>query len=436
MRGIYFEATDLSRVHRERLLKNGFLQEVMKGWYIPARPNDGAGESTAWYASFWAFCAAYLRERFGTNWCLSPELSLSVHAGNQTVPPQLLVRSPKGGNKVTTLPYKTSLFDVRAAVPEEKDIREKDGLRLFSLPAALIASSPSFFENNPTDARTAPATLRDASDVLGQLLEGGHSTIAGRLAGAFRNIGRDRIADEIVSAMRAAGYSVREQDPFTTKIALALPQREVSPYAGRIRLMWQQMRGAVIDGFPAPPGRPNDVGAYMKRVQEAYVTDAYHSLSIEGYRVNAALIERVRSGTWNPDTDEHDRDHRNALAARGYWLAYQAVEKSLGRVLEGENPGTVADEDHGAWYAKCSRRASRQDCCGLLILPDTATVLFLSGVQCTSRRAAKPCATPCLCFSRCLPRKPNRQSGSCSAILSLFISTLIWMVMAVLADSS
>ena len=89
-------AADLSRAHRERLLKNGFLQEVIKGWYIAARPDDAAGESTAWYASFWAFCAAYLRERFGRAWCLSPEHSLSLHTGNRTVPPQLVVRSPRG----------------------------------------------------------------------------------------------------------------------------------------------------------------------------------------------------------------------------------------------------------------------------------------------------------------------------------------------------
>ena len=72
---------DLTRTHRERLVKNGFLQEVMKGWYIPARPADAAGESTAWYASFWGFCATYLQERFGTNWSLSPEQSLLLHAG-------------------------------------------------------------------------------------------------------------------------------------------------------------------------------------------------------------------------------------------------------------------------------------------------------------------------------------------------------------------
>jgi len=37
----------------ERLLRNGFLQEVIKGWYIPSRPDEVKRESTAWYASFW-----------------------------------------------------------------------------------------------------------------------------------------------------------------------------------------------------------------------------------------------------------------------------------------------------------------------------------------------------------------------------------------------
>jgi hypothetical protein len=45
--------------------------------------------------------------------------------------------------------------------------------------------------------------------------------IAGRLASAFRNIGRDRIAEDIVKAMLAAGYAVRENDPFTAKPSLS-----------------------------------------------------------------------------------------------------------------------------------------------------------------------------------------------------------------------
>ena len=103
---------DLSRTHRERLVKNGFLQEVIKGWYIQSRPDEEAGESSSWFASFWNFAASYLESRFGEAWCLSPEQSLSIHTGNMTVPRQLLVRTNKGGNNVINLPYGTSLLDI------------------------------------------------------------------------------------------------------------------------------------------------------------------------------------------------------------------------------------------------------------------------------------------------------------------------------------
>ncbi len=347
---IAIRSGDLTRTHRERLCQNGFLQEVIKGWYIPARPDETAGESTAWYASFWRFCAAYLQHRFEKNWCLSPEQSLSLHAENWTVPRQLLVRSSKAQNNITALPHDTSLLDTRAIIPEDKDIKEKDGLRLFSLPVALIVCAPGYFRQNPTDMRAALSMVRDASEVLDRLLEGGHSTIAGRLAGAFRNIGRDQIADDIMQTMRTAGYDVRENDPFETPISFALPAREQSPYVNRIRLMWQEMREPIIERFPAAPGLPKDTKAYLKRVEDIYVTDAYHSLSIEGYQVSRELIERVRSGNWNPDQDDSDREHRSALAARGYWQAYQAVRESIGKTLQENNPGSVADNDHRNWY--------------------------------------------------------------------------------------
>lgn len=347
---VAIRSADLTRTHRERLLRNGYLHEVMKGWYIRARPDDPAGESTAWYASFWAFCAAYLNERFGTEWSLSPEQSLSLHAGNRAVPHQLLVRSPKARNQVTPLPHQTSLLDVRGALPAEAQRQEKEGLRVFSLPAALIACAPGYFSQKAIDARAALAMVPDASDVLALLLAGGHSAVAGRLAGAFRNIGRARIADDILKTMRAAGYDVRENDPFSDRPPLALPAREKSPYVTRVHLMWQQMRKTVTDIFPAAPGPVADINAYMKTVEDIYVADAYHSLSIEGYRVSPALIERVRTGAWNPDAVQNDREHLNALEARGYWQASQAVRESVRKVLSGENPGTVVDANHGDWY--------------------------------------------------------------------------------------
>ncbi len=341
---------DLSRTHRERLLGSGFLKEVIKGWYVPSRPDEAPGDSTPWYASFWDFCAGYLSVRFGQEWCISPEQSLSFHVGNRTVPVQLLVRTPRGGNKPTDLPHGTSLLDLRSTMPADAETVERDGLRLFSVPAALVAISEQHFRRASTDVRTAMAMVEDAADVLALLLDGGHSVVAGRLAGAFRNAGRARFADDIVKTMEAGGYTVRETDPFDDMPRIVSAAREASPYVNRIRLMWDAMRQSVLEVFPAAPGLPEKPEAYLKAVEEVYVNDAYHSLSIEGYRVSAALIERVRSGVWNPDENAEDRDNRNALAARGYYDAFGAVKASLEKVLSGANAGAVSHEEHAAWY--------------------------------------------------------------------------------------
>jgi len=347
---VAIRAKHLTRTHRERLAKNGFIREVMKGWYVPSSPDEAPGESTAWYTSFWAFCANYLNERFGEEWCLSPEQSLTLWTGDWTVPKQVLARSPKGGNKPLALPYGTSIFDVRLELPPADDVEVNNGLRSFNLPAGLIATSPTHFTAQPIVMRAALAAVTDASDLLGRLLEGGHSTIAGRLAGAFRNIGRDSIANSIALTMRAAGYTVNETDPFKGIPHVALSTRETSPYVNRVTMTWQRMREDVLAQFPAPPDKRPAKAAYLKHVEDVYVIDAYNSLSIEGYRVNTELIERVRSGAWNPNTIEADRNHKDALAARGYWQAFQRVKQSVGRVLDGQSAGEVAQGDHGAWY--------------------------------------------------------------------------------------
>lgn len=342
--------SDMTRLHRERLQKQGFLQLVINGWYIPARPDVGPGETTAWYASYWDFVRAYLEERFGDDWSLSPEQSLLLHAGQWRVPMQLLVRSPGGRDRVTTFLHGTSLYDSRLQPARDGDLQILQGLRLYSPEAALIAAGPGVYTTNPTEIRTLLASRRDMSAVLERLLNGGHSAIAGRIAGACRNIGREQDADEILSTMRAAGYDVREADPFEARLPGVAFRRDETPYANRIRMMWQAMREPVVRRFPAPPTAPLNLDRYMEAVEEIYVTDAYHSLSIEGYRVDATLIEKVRAGDWSPETDVNDRAQRDALAARGYYDAFQAVKESVRKVLKGANPGQTADADHRAWY--------------------------------------------------------------------------------------
>lgn len=341
---------NLSDNDRRRLLKGGFIKKVIKGWYIPCRPDEKKGDSTSWYVSFWKFCEMYLNDRFDEVWALSPDQSLKLHAGNQTIPDQLIVRSPKGRNKATDLIHGTSILEVRAELPSLNEVIVKDGIRLFSLAAGLINATPGFFTQNQIDARAALGMVNDSSEVLHLLLEGGHSTIAGRLAGAFQNIGRDRIADDIKKTMKSAGYNVRVNDPFESEVDSEILIKTKAPAINRMYLMWDSMRGTVLDHFPEPPGMPKNQEKYLKEVEDVYVTDAYHSLSIEGYRVSAELINKVRSGNWNPEEESQDREHRDAMAARGYWQAFQAVRESIKKVLNGNNPGMVAYDDHGNWY--------------------------------------------------------------------------------------
>jgi len=344
------KATDISRTHRDRLVVNGFIRQVIKGWYISARPDERTGDTTSWYTSFWYFTVVYFNTRFGKNWCLSPEQSLSIHSGNMTVPRQLLVRSPDAHNNNTELLCGTSFFDVSLALPAENERQEIDGIHVFSIAAGLLACSPEFFLKNATDSRTCLSSIRDSSEILSLLLQGGHSVKAGRLAGAFRNIGRDKIADEIISTMKSTGYDIREDDPFLTKLSLTFSNRETSPYANRIKLMWHSMRQTVIDNFPKGMEFLKVKKLYLKQVEEIYASDAYNSLSIEGYRVTAKLIEQVRSGNWNPDDNVSDKEQRDAIAARGYYQAFQKVKESINAVLDGKNAGDIAYNDHGMWY--------------------------------------------------------------------------------------
>jgi fido (protein-threonine AMPylation protein) len=346
-----FRSSELSRTHRERLLRNGFLRNVLKGWLISSSPSARAGDTTPWYASFWEFCSRYCNERFGDEWHLSPEQSLFLHAQNTVIPKQVVVYSPKGTNHTMKLLFGTSIYDLKQQeVPSKSDMSVKDGLRLFSPAAALVKVTEGFFVRKPIETQVVLASMPDAADVLRLLLNGGHSAKAGQIAGAFRRIGRPQIADEIVKTMKSAGYDVREADPFAPEKTFAALPVTAAPIVGRMQAMWESMREAVAETLPKAPGLPKDKKAYLRFVDDIYKSDAYHSLSIEGYSVTPALIERVREGGWDPDHHDDDRKSRDALAARGYWQAFQTVKGTVAEIIAGGNAGALARTAHKDWY--------------------------------------------------------------------------------------
>ena len=358
-RGVYRSA-EFSREDRERLVRHGWLAPIVKGWLMASEPSVLDHDSTPWHAAYWEFCSRYCAHRFGSRWHLSPDLSLTLHAESSTVPSQVIVRAADAGNHRIDLPFETSLFNLKSPrEPAAEDLCLKDGLRLFTVEAALLRVPKRFFQEHPVEAQTALASVRQVTELVRRLLEGSHSKVAGRLAGAFRHIGRDRFADEILRAMRDTEHDVRESNPFSLDDGQAASARRSirgytsPPITHRIRTLWDLARNPILDAFPAPPGLPAEADAkerFLKQAHEIYVTDAYHSLSIEGYRVTQDLIDQVRAGDWDPEHVPEDRKQHDTLAARGYWQTFLAVQKSIGDILNGANAGETFRTDHGRWF--------------------------------------------------------------------------------------
>lgn len=345
-----FQSAELSRVHRERLKQAGFVHEIIRGWLMSGSPDTREGDSTLWYASFWEFSARYAASRFGQDWHLSPEQSLLLHAQNTAIPTRVVVYSPNGTGNPANLPFQTSLYELKtSAMPPATDLTTIHDLRVYTTAAALVKLQESFFQRFPIEAQVALSAIGDSSALLAPLLEGGHPYIAGRLAGALRRVGRTAIADDIVVGMKAADFVVRESDPFDAHQRVH-DFSAYSPIVARIRALWAAFREPVLALAPATPGLPDDKAAYLKAVDDIYKSDAYHSLAIEGYTVTPELIDRVRSGQWNLKLSEADRKSRDALAARGYWQAFQSVKATVSQILEGEDPGSLIGDATRAWY--------------------------------------------------------------------------------------
>src|SRR5581483_3257246 len=121
--------------------------------------------------------------------------------------------------------------------------------------------------------------------------------------------------------------------------------KKQSPFVARILDMWKHFRESVITYFPHLQISIN-CEKYLETTEEKYVVDAYNSLSIEGYNVTEELLEKVKESEFQLE------DQSDALAARGYYEAFQAVKESLRKVLENFPPGQVVVQDLQEWYRK------------------------------------------------------------------------------------
>lgn len=212
---LFVRAGELPREERESLERSRLLFEIVKGWYMVCPPDNVQSIERAWLDAFWPFCGQYLNNRFGSDWCLSADNSLLLHAGNWGVPALTSVCAHGANNRMVRLPFGTSLFNCNQSLPNHQDIVIRNGLRMYGLEAAFVDASPAFFAKNPHDARVVLAQLRDREPVMDCLISGDNLSSVGRLIGALRSIGAEQSARDIHTAMKAAGHTVRVLDPFT-----------------------------------------------------------------------------------------------------------------------------------------------------------------------------------------------------------------------------
>jgi hypothetical protein len=253
---------------------------------------------------------------------------------------------------VLKLPYKTSLVVYLDAKNLPREAEVVRSVRAMPLATALCRVQPSFFERQPLSAEIALRAVKSVDDLVRCILESESPALAGRLAGAYQFLGDPNRADQIVGAARAAGLNVEPKNPFDKPApVLSGTTRLTSAYAGRIHGMFVNARERVLEVFgDTSPRSVENPQAYLDEIQAVYEHDAYNSLSIEGYRVTPELIEKIRSGSWNPDGNPEDRQQVAAMAAKGYLEAFRLTKQSVQRVLQGEATGQVFRQDYPGWY--------------------------------------------------------------------------------------
>lgn len=342
--------SEIDREDRELLKRTLWLEEISRGWYLVTRPDVPVGDSTPWYASFWDFLKTYLSHHHGSAYCINAEGSIGLHFGNLTIPKQVIVIAKKASGTPLALPYDTSLlvYADPERLPNERS--ELYGLQVMNLPYALCRVGPRYFINSPREAELALQSILDVSGFLKIIIRHNLKTAAERLIGAYRFLGKEKMAKDLENGLLTAGMIVKGENPFTQEAPLLKVKKFRSPHALRIEAMWASFRPVVRDHFPAPSPLQKNSEGILKQIQELYVQDAYHSLSIEGYQVTKQLLERVQNGLWNPDNNLQDTQQRNVLAARGYFEAFQQVKESIAKILNGQHPGEVMQDDLPVWF--------------------------------------------------------------------------------------
>lgn len=361
---------------RVLLLERGYLREILKGWYFVSDPLAEPGDTTPFFANYWEYLASYLTERFGNDYCLTAEHSLLRQAHHNVVPKQVNVMLAVNQSQIQELAFghSVALYPGGKSFPAPADQESLMGVRCMSAPYCLVMLNPRYFKDYAREVQIVMGKVDDPSTIAA--LVDINATGVARLVSAYRRIGRNEFAEGILQQlsglkaqlqwrlMPAGGRDVEtkttlnvDDDPFAGEPVYQLGTPGRSPLYNRIKVLWAQHREAVLANRPQQSRVEMTTDDYLARVEAIRVEDAYHSLSIERYRVTPELIRRVAEEQWDPAGNPQDQHQIDAMAARGYLDAFQLVKENAGQAfsMKASTPGFAAqlfNERHQAWFQK------------------------------------------------------------------------------------
>lgn len=341
------------------LVKHSYLKSIIKGWYLLSADmsSQEAGESALWYESLWAFLGQYLTHRFKDNYWLSVEASLDILTDNNSMPAQIVVFVKDGTEIITKLPNNMSLMVTRSKTKPDGLIKCR-GVKIYSLEMALSRAVPMSFRKSPLSMQIALSNA-NLDKLVEAILHTKNAASAGRLVGAYNSVGMRAESKKLQVIMEGIFEKIKIVDPFLSTPTIFETDKKEAASASRVRIQWQAMRQDVLNHFEESVTTNNfysrQLDETLDAINELYVRDAYNSLSIEGYKVTPELIKKVSRGDWSPATIEQDRDAKNALAARGYYDAFNQVKSSISEAYNKEKLAYLVDVGITQWYTSLFR---------------------------------------------------------------------------------
>lgn len=345
-----FKSSLFSRQQKEVLEEYGYIKPIIKGWYYISNPSDMPNDTTSWYMNFWQFLSLYLKDKHKKNYVLGVNESLILHAKKTVIPTNLSVALKEGGSQILDLP-----FGIKVTVFQDPNFKKTDivedenGLQIYCIEKTIAKLPPDAYVNNYGDVIILFSLLRDVGKLTQILMEENRmGSSSGRIIGALQKLGRDTEAQLIHTSLERLFTNITVVNPFEKEVNTFGMNLAKSPYASRIKLLWKENRSIIEDIFGKL--EPIEYTPLITNVGENYKKDAYNSLSIEGYKVSDELIERVSSGHWSPEENAKDTKSKDALAAKGYYLTFQEVLKSIDKIHRNNEAAKTLKKDYQGWY--------------------------------------------------------------------------------------